>query len=123
MSTQQVKKVIKKRFGSISEFARQAGLDRYELQKLFALKKPDPKKMADVERKATRLEAKAPERALRASDVESLKTALMKAGGVMAFCGENKGFQPNSIYQVLNGRVKNKSPMVERLFKAAAVPL
>lgn len=116
MTADSVKKTIKERFGTMSNFARQAEIDRYELQKLFARKEIDFKDLKRLQRLATGMRVRVGEGDIDPRKLERLKRAVMKAGGVYAFCKENKQFSRFSVYQVLQGKYKRMSPGVSKLF-------
>lgn len=107
---------IQKKFGSISEFARQTGIDRTSIQILFAVKNPDQKLLALVDRKATVSKVRKPDGLIDPKKLESLKRAINASGGVGAFCRENKGFSRDTVNQVVAGKYKRMSPGVKRLF-------
>jgi len=111
-----LKAIIKNKFGSLSQFARQAGIDRYKLQLQFALKYPDSKFMALVNRKAGSLKPEPFHGLIDPKKLTSLRGAINASGGVGAFCRENKGFSRDSVNQIVAGKYKRMSPGVKRLF-------
>lgn len=117
MNALSVKKKIKKKFGSMSNFARLAGYNRYDLQVRFASPAKHRKFIAQIDREASSLKAEKKDGAILPVKLELLKTALMSSGGVVAFCRDNSQFSDRTVFQILQGRRKRMSPVVEQLFK------
>lgn len=107
---------IKKKFGTISEFARQSGVNRTELQILFAVKNPNLKFLKRIKILLHSVTPLQPVNHLTTPNLERLREALNKAGGVTQFCRENKGFIKNTVNQIIAGRYKTLSPSVLKLF-------
>lgn len=117
-----VKKRIKKKFGTMSNFARIANIDRYELQKKLAMVAYDSasvdnkKTLSEINRIAAGL--KVPNRGAQIP-IEKLKlltAEIKKNGGVNKFCLENPQFSSRSVFQILQGRRRKMSPGVQALF-------
>lgn len=117
-----VKNRIKKKFGTMSNFARIAKIDRYDLQKRLAMvaydgtTKESRKILSEINNAAIR--TKAPNRGAQIppEKLKSLVGKIKKAGGVNAFCAENPQFSSRSVFQILQGRRRKMSPGVQALF-------
>lgn len=119
---EQLKKRIKRKFGSISTFAKLIKTDRYELQKFFAAaekkltdeRKTRAKQLTDLV-KSTKRTATSDE--LTPEIRQAIKDAIEKQfGNVPAFC-EQKGFNSFSVWQIINGNRKLVTPMVNKMLK------
>jgi hypothetical protein len=107
---------IKKKFGSLSAFAEIAGLDRYELQKHFARKKPDENITWSLNNKCLVLKPRTRKGEISPKQLKSLKRAINESGGVLAFTRENSEYSKDSIFQILSGKRKRMTPKVKKLF-------
>jgi len=122
MNLLEVKKRIKKKFGTMSNFARIAKIDRYDLQKKMAMVAYDGssndnrKILSEINRIATGL--KVPNRGAQIppDKLELLISEIKKSGGVNKFCDANPKFSSRSVFQILQGRRRKMSPGVQALF-------
>jgi len=114
MEKEELKQKIRDKFGTLSNFARCAGMDRYELQK--QLVRPDL-----AAKEITRLHGicrstKAKESDIRVEQLETLKVKISGIGGVDVFCSEHPSFSRASVFQIISGRRKVMSKGVRKLF-------
>jgi len=120
MNANQIKARIKRKFGSLSQFARLSGMDRYELQKQFARRSGNAGFLAQVNAKAGATSAQGKGGAIGPEKLARLKQALNAFGGVDKFCLENEAQHGNysraSIFQLLAGRRKRITPIIRELF-------
>lgn len=116
MKTATIKKQIKKKFGTISKFAELTGIDRYELQKKFAREDLDDADARILSGLAISVKIVPTDGEIHPEKLERLKTALNAFGGVLKFTEENQGFSRDSVNQILAGRRKRISPVVQQLF-------
>ncbi len=122
MNLLEVKKRIKKKFGTMSNFARIAKIDRYDLQKKMAMVAYNPSsKESRLILSRIVLESsvlKVPNRGAQIppEKLKSLIIEIKKSGGVNAFCAENPKFSSRSVFQILQGRRRKMSPGVQALF-------
>lgn len=112
-----LRKALIKKFGTMSQFCREAGVDRTELQILFAVKAPNLVFLKRIEALAVSVKPKPPEGVLEPSKLKALQEAINAAGGVRPFCRENKAFKVQTVYQVVAGMYQRRSPKVEALLK------
>lgn len=117
MNTKSVKRAIKRKFGSMSEFARQSGIARIELQVVLNSKTPHKKRLAAINAKATRLRVRPSKGVVVPQKLDRLKRAIMKAGGVVTFCRENSGFSVDSVFHILQGKRKRMAGVTKSLFE------
>ena len=116
MELQELKDKIKKEFGSYSNFARAAKLDRYEMQRDFlSKKKVDPKLYHKIQSLAGRLKPKGARPKLTPSKIKALRVALNQAGGVLEFTKAFPEFKKETVYQILIGRYPTITGTVQRL--------
>lgn len=113
---EKVYKRIKKKFGSLSKFARLASHDRYELQKIFARKQPDREILKSLTRIAK--ETNVVSTAVEISNAHrlQLKEKMEEHGGPLPFCREYPLFSFDLIFQVMSGKRKRLTPKVKQLF-------
>ncbi len=116
MTKESIHKEIIKKFGSMSKFARLSGLDRYELQKVFARKVNDEETLCKIEGKIRRTANKSDKNEITVRQIDSLRKALKTAGGVIEFSKANPQFPEKSVYQILSGRRKRMTKKVQELF-------
>jgi hypothetical protein len=100
----------------MSRFAKLAKLDRYDLQKFFARKNNTIQEFARIEHLVEAVASKATSGEISEAQIKKLRKALKRAGGVITFSKENDQFAEKSLYQILNGRRKRITPMVQELF-------
>lgn len=116
MTKEQIRKKIKAKFGSLSNFAEISGIPRYDIQKAFARKVPDKKFMALLEMKCNVLRPRPVDGEITPSDRKKLERALNEAGGVIEFTRKNPDFSKDSIFQILSGKRKRMTEKVKELF-------
>ncbi len=123
MTIDSVKKKIKKKFGTYSNFCRVSGMDRYELQRDFLKKKHvDDTLFRRVKELASTLTATVPPHRdkLLLKKIKLLKKALMDAGGVHAFCEQNPEFNTNTVFKILaidSRYIGRRATVMNQLFK------
>lgn len=110
------KEIITK-FGTITKFAKLSGIDRYELQKIFARKTNPDKTLEKIAKAIDRTKVSPTEWELTPEQIKRLSEALDKAGGVIKFCRRHKRFPEKSVYQILQGRRKRMTRKVRELFE------
>lgn len=121
MSAQQLKKKIKKKYKTMSSFARVAGIERYELQKMFSRKELTEAEKARME---ALIATTAPEgEQIPAERLELLKSKIQENGGVAAFSAsvldENGGpvFSKRMLHYIYGGHLKLNMGIVKKLFE------
>lgn len=117
MTRDALKKKIKKKFGSYSNFARSAGLDRYELQRDFLeAKNPKPEVVARIGEIFDNTHVQMRYHVFTYKKRKLLRAAINASGGVSAFCAES-GFNPVTVWQVLRDVdfYGTEKPVVRRL--------
>lgn len=109
-----IKKKIRNKHRTLSAFARVAGIDRYELQKMFTRElRPNEEKQI-----LTALETLSPEDLnIPTEKLELLKSKIEEAGGIYKFCKDNPEFEKRHVYQVCNGEFSIKSRTYKALLK------
>lgn len=117
MTKERLKRQIKVKFGSISKFARLSGVDRYDLQKLFARKDEDRDVVDEIWGIYQTTANKSESTELNQAIILRLSKALEKAGGVYRFAKDNPEFAEKSVYQILSGKRKRITPNVSKLLK------
>lgn len=113
----ELKKAIKKKFGTMSNFARLANLDRYWLQKQFARKVMSPLDSRALQKAVEKTRSRPSAMDVDPKKLDRLREAVMKSGGVVEFCKQFPDFNPNSLKQILGMRRKRLSPVIRRLFE------
>ena len=116
MTKEQIKKQLKKKFGTYSRFAALAGIDYYRLKKDFLdAHKPERSDLVVIEGLLN--STNAPDEftdELR----KSLQEAVNESGGVLGFCSKNEKFIPSTLFQILSGEVqsyKRITPTIKQL--------
>lgn len=116
MSKAAVKNKIKRKFGSLTRFAKLAGVDRYDLQKDFARKTLTPKRAKELEKLVARTSDKRLANEFTPERLEALRAKIEAAGGAQKFCDEYRRFSYVSLIQILAGKRKLVSATVRELF-------
>ena len=119
-----LKERIKRKFGSYSEFARLAGIDRYELQLRFLTSpRPDDEWFLIVENFVKVLKPELKFELLSKDKLRWIKGAIIQRGGVIKFC-KDSGFSKNTIFHIIGkykpGEHKGQklvTPMVNKLIE------
>lgn len=118
MNAEALKTRIKKKFGTLSQFAKATHKDRYELQKYFAspLKYRNQLRSISKEVKDSR---KVGKNNVPFDKIKALRDAIDREGGVYVFCKSEKGnnFRPQTLFQIIQGRRKRISPVMQVLFE------
>jgi hypothetical protein len=105
MTMSALQKKIKLKFGSYHNFARLVGMS--------TLKGKSP---AEIDKIATRLSRSGAGGTIPKEKLQALTERLkMFPGGVAEFCNVHD-YSEVSVYQIIQGRRKRMSPVVERLF-------
>jgi hypothetical protein len=115
MTKQQVHARIRKKFGTLTRFARLTRFDRYELQKIFARQAGDQDLLKKLNVLVETTEAQAS--AVDISDEQRNKLKeIFAEKSVAEFCRENPKFKEDLIFQVMWGRRKRINQRVWELF-------
>ena len=116
MTKQALKRLITRKFKTISNFGRCAGIDRIELQKFFARDtRPSDESFQAMEDKYKATEFKLTGNVVEEEKLEVLRGLLEKEGGVHRFCKANR-FDVTGVYKLFDGKPKRKSKLVNALF-------
>ena len=109
-----VKKQIKKKFGSYSQFARLAKLNRYEFQRDFlTVKKPDVKYCKEVAKLCAKTNPTG--RGVSEETRDHIRALIVaEHGGIQQFCKKHKQFVEVSVFQILDGTRKTITPKVKK---------
>ena len=116
LTSDNVKKEIKQKFGTITKFAVITGQDRYELQKLFARKSPDKEDLQRIMNLVQNRVVKPTEKEISQALRNKLKKALKDYGGVSKFVRDNPSYSKTSILQIQSGHRKHMTDTVKTLF-------
>jgi len=105
MEATRVKELIKAEFGSLSEFCKVTGRDRYELQLFFA--NCNRKMTVEREQELAVLEDEALRNADRPYFIDAslqmkMRMAVRRYGGARKFTDDNPEFTTNVVYQIMN---------------------
>jgi hypothetical protein len=117
MTVESVKKKMKRKFGTYSDFCRAAKLDRYLFQKDFLTKKKVEREyLLRIARMVERIEPESSKPVFTRGKLKLLKRAVNESGGVIAFCRES-GFSQDTVFKVLayNDTYRTVTPIVKRL--------
>lgn len=118
MTKEVIKDKIKTKFGTISNFARLAGLDRYRLQIIFAKGTTPPKdELKAIWDKYNELKPKETGDLIDREKLELLKMYIDQRGGVYKFCQDNPAYPQNQVYPLIAGKRKRNSALVKSLFE------
>lgn len=118
MTKEVLKNKIKTKFGTISNFARLSGFDRYRLQIVFAKgTNPTADELAKIKQAYKDLKPKETGDLIDPQKLGLLKMYIETRGGVYKFCQDNPQFQQDPIYKLLSGKRKRNSPLVKSLFE------
>jgi hypothetical protein len=106
MTMNGLRRKIKKKFGSYHNFARIVGVE--------TLRGKTP---MEIDRIASKLTKSGAGGVIPRHKLEALKSKISGLPeGITEFC-QKEGFSEVSVYQIIQGRRKRMSPVVERLFK------
>lgn len=126
-TTIQLKSKIKKRFGSMTKFAKLVNMDRYELQKFFAAaeKKMTPEREKRIS-ELMKLAKDTKNIPINSEITEPLRKKIKAAvddqyGGVSEFCSKNPDFSVYSVWQIIGGRRKTISATVKKLIQTLKI--
>lgn len=121
---EKLKKRIKDKFKSQSSFCRCIGKDPYDLQILFACEKSNPGQSEERTKELTELsdlcrstDPKNDDQKITVDLRAKIHSALDERGGVYKFSKDNPDFKTSSIFQVLDGRRKNRTKKVNELIE------
>lgn len=120
-SKEWIKGKILEKYKSMSKFGRKAGIDRYDLQKMFARKELTDTESARLLTALGRTDDLPEANEITPAQVERLRNEINAMGGVHHFSKymldeEKLDFPVTSIYQVLDGRRKKMAGFPKRLF-------
>ncbi|NCX55961.1 MAG: hypothetical protein EBW87_02030 [Burkholderiaceae bacterium] len=116
MDTIKLKNRIQKKFRTISNFARISGIERYELQKLFAVKNPDLDMLIRVEKAYKMCKSVDTGNVISSDKLQALKACIDEAGGVYKFTTDFPNFTRRDVYDIYNGKRKRLTPFMQSLF-------
>lgn len=116
MTKEVLKQRIKKKFGTMSNFARIVNFDRYELQKAFALKQIPTHIHKRIEELYRKHENKSTLN-IDPSQLNDLKKAIEEYGGAYKFCQDFPDFNAEQVYALLRGDRKRESKLSQALFE------
>ena len=123
MKPLEVKAKITEKFQTIRNFARLSGLDEMYIHNLFkrcAYKITAEKKeeLSNIAELCKITEKSLPEGQIKVTERNRLKVNIdLKFKSVHNFCKENPMFTETTVYQVIRGERKQKTPIVKQLFK------
>lgn len=121
MTKDTLKRLIRRNYGTLSNFARKNALNRYELQKTFARKVIPTKEAANLVIMASRTNDQSGGDKIPADKLEALRNEIYAMGGVESFCTiadtEGIDFSRASVFQVLQGKRMKTAKCVKNLFK------
>lgn len=110
-----LKKKIKKKFGTYSNFTRIAGIDRYEFQRDFLCKNQVPDELFNDFSFAYEKFDYSPKRpVLNAEKRGWIKDSIQELGGVIDFC-EKEGFSKDTVFQIISGYYELITPNIQKL--------
>lgn len=116
MTKEQLKKSIKKKFGTLSNFCRCSGMDRTKLQILLARDtRPSQEELEAVAGLCKDTQAK------DTIGIDWDKMALVfqridEYGGIVKFCKDHEQFPINALYVLKNKKYKRHSRLVQALY-------
>jgi len=118
MNAEALKAQIRKKFNTISQYAKETGRDRYELQKYFSSPMKYRNELKSIG-KEVRTSRKIGKERVPFDKIKSLRVAIEKEGGVYVFCKSERGniFRPQTLFQILQGRRKTITPVMKVLFE------
>lgn len=115
MTVEEAKEAILDKFGTVSAFARAAGIERYELQKMFsriALTEDEQVTLLTlIENTPTKVEGISPEK------LELFRSKIQEAGGPNKFANEHPEFEKRGIFYTYEGKRKWIIGSTKRLFE------
>lgn len=118
MTKEVLKEKIKSKFGTISNFARIAGFDRYRLQIVFNKRTTPPAdELQRIKDAYKTLKPRETGDLIDPEKLEALRTEIEAIGGTYQFCKDNPQFQYDPIYKLISGKKKRNSELVKRLFE------
>jgi hypothetical protein len=116
MKRDTLKKKIKEKFGTHSNFARITGLDRYELQRDFLEKEGavNPQLMLRLEELYHSAEPAPSRPVFTPEQITEIREAINEVGGVAVFSEANE-YSKDTIFQILSGRMKTIGRVGQKL--------
>jgi len=118
MKKEVLKAKIQKKFGSMSNFARAANIDRYDLQKTFARKDIPKQELAGLIKSYEELDGSPTGGNVIDQDKLNRLIAMIQGhGGPYQFSKDNPQFNMREVYSVFNGERKRMCKLIERLFE------
>ena len=115
MNVKAFKNKCKKKFGSLSNFARATGRKRMDLQILLAKKQIPKEDEESLERDYEKHDGNPVGNVITAEQLECLKTCIGDNGGVYQFCKNNPEFSQRQVYEVVSGNRTRLSRLVKKL--------
>lgn len=122
MKTENVRALIIKKFGTLSNFSDLSGYDRYELQKVFGLKEPG-EKLKNLYELARITTDPIGGGKVTPKLIELMKSKINGLGGVAKFCSDNPQYKVVTVYQILSGRKKNVRGTVRDLVNTLKITI
>lgn len=119
-----IKKEIQDKFGSLSEFARQAKYNRNNLQTLLQKREPDQDKLREVRSLCRSTDYVTPSTDISPEKRKQLQKAIIaKYETTYMFLKENPQFPQGSTYDLLKGSRVKITALVRSLFAHFAIEL
>lgn len=116
MKAQTVKAAIKKKFGTMTKFAKLSKTDRYELQKLFAREHPDVSELQRIMKLVRKTKVKPLDNEIPSDLLAKLRAELQDYGGVIKFTTDHDSFSKDSLFQILSGRRTRMTDKTKEIF-------
>lgn len=116
MNVKAFKNKCKKKFGSLSNFARVTKRKRMDLQILLAKKQIPREDEESLERDFESYNGDPVGNVITSEQLECLKICIGEAGGVYQFCKNNPDFSQRQVYEVVSGNRMRLSRLVKKLF-------
>lgn len=118
MTKEVLKDNIKTKFGTLSNFARLGGFDRYRLQIIFARgTTPADSELQKINTAYETLEPKETGDLIDPVKLAELAKRIDEYGGVYKFCQDHPKFKQAPVYALISGKRKRNSTLVKKLFK------
>lgn len=117
MNVEAFKTKCKKKFGSLSNFARATKRKRYDLQILLAKKIIPVDEAEQLESDYERFDGSPVGNVISEEQLALLKKKIEAAGGVYQFCKDNEDFSQRQVYEVVSGNRVRISRLVKKLFQ------
>ena len=121
MTSNELKKKIKAKFGTVRRFADTVGIDIKTIQYNLALSEVNEQSLRHIENLVDGVEAENTDISQEMRD--KLREALEDYGGVRKFCEDYPEFNRTSIYQIVSGNRKTMNNTVRMLIDKLNIQL